>query len=124
MRLRVIFALFCFLIAMPLAAQTPDTATIRGTVVDVNNAPIAGAHMTVHNGLTGEVRAVDSGTAGRFSVSGLAVAGEYSISATCAGFARSGAAPYLSFRRFKRRTAVEASNCRRDFDGHCGRRGG
>jgi len=80
-------AIVCSLIAAPLAAQTPDTATIRGTVLDVNHAPILGAHISVHNTLSGETRTVDSSAVGRFSLAGLPVSGEYSVSATLAGFA-------------------------------------
>lgn len=36
---RMTFVLFCILLGMSLAAQTADTATIRGTVVDVDQAP-------------------------------------------------------------------------------------
>ncbi len=70
-----------------MAAQTPDTATIRGTVVDATQAPIGGARIAVHNELTGETRIVDSSATGHFSLAGLPVTGEYSVSATRSGFA-------------------------------------
>lgn len=79
--------LFCSLAGASLAAQTPDTATIRGTVVDATHAPIGGARIAVHNDLTGETRVVDSSAAGRFSLAGLPVTGEYSVAATRNGFA-------------------------------------
>jgi hypothetical protein len=71
---------------MALAAQTPDTATVRGTVVDATQAPVSGARIEVHNELTGETRVVDSNPAGRFSLAGLPVTGEYSVSAKHDGF--------------------------------------
>lgn len=87
MRLRITFVLFCSLVATSLAAQTPDTATIRGTVVDATHAPIGGARIEVRNDLTGETRVVNSSATGRFSLAGLPATGEYSVSATQAGFA-------------------------------------
>jgi hypothetical protein len=80
-------AVFCIFAGASLAAQTPDTATIRGTVVDATQAPIGGARIAVHNDLTGETRIVDSSATGRFSLAGLPVTGEYSVSATRSGFA-------------------------------------
>ena len=80
------FVLFGSFVGTSLAAQTPDTATIRGTVVDATRAPIPGARIKVHNDLTGETRAVNSSTAGRFSIAGLPVSGDYSVSATHTGF--------------------------------------
>jgi len=78
--------LFCFAGAS-LTAQTSDTATIRGIVVDAARVPISGARITAHNDLTGETRTTESGPTGHFSMAGLAVAGEYSVSATRSGFA-------------------------------------
>jgi hypothetical protein len=83
----LVTTLFCILAGTSLAAQTPDTATIRGTVVDATQAPISRARIAVHNDLTGEMRVVDSSAAGRFSLAGLPVSGEYSVSATHNGFA-------------------------------------
>lgn len=80
-------ALFWIFAGASLAAQTPDTATIRGTVVDATKTPISGARIAVHNDLTGETRVVDSSAAGRFSLAGLPVTGEYSVSAMHSGFA-------------------------------------
>ena len=76
----------------------------------------SGAHITVHNDLTGETRAVDSTAAGRFSVAGLPVTGEYSVSATHAGFAEAGAASRHARRGFKRASASHASRRRRSLD--------
>lgn len=87
MRFSTATVLFWSFAGALLAAQTSDTATIRGTVVDATQAPIRGARITVHNDLTGETRAAESGPTGHFSMAGLAVAGEYSVSATRSGFA-------------------------------------
>jgi hypothetical protein len=87
LRFKIAFVLLCSFAVTSLAAQTPDTATIQGTVVDATHAPISGARIAVHNDLTGETRVVDSSAAGRFSLAGLPVTGEYSVSATRGGFA-------------------------------------
>jgi len=70
-----------------LAAQTPDTATLQGTVADPSHATVSGAHITVANENTGLTRTVDSDSAGRFTFAGLPGAGAYTISVTKDGFA-------------------------------------
>jgi hypothetical protein len=73
--------------SLPLAAQTPDTATLHGSVVDQTHAGIAGAEITVTNALTGLHRtAVTNGT-GNFYIGGLPIAGSYGASAEKGGFA-------------------------------------
>jgi hypothetical protein len=81
--LALLFSLLC----IPSFAQTPDTATLQGSVMDATKAAIPGAHIVLTNDLTGLVRQADSDAAGRFSVAGLPVAGEYSVKATKDGFA-------------------------------------
>jgi len=70
-------------------AQTPDTATIRGSIEDSSHAIIPGALLHVINDLTGLDRAVTSDAEGRFVVAGLPIAGEYDLIAVKAGFAES-----------------------------------
>jgi hypothetical protein len=73
--------------ALPIAAQTPDTATLHGSVVDQTHAGIAGAEVTVTNALTGLRRtAVTNGT-GSFYMGGLPVSGSYGAAAQKEGFA-------------------------------------
>src|SRR5580698_6241801 len=73
--------------ALDLSAQTPDTATLHGSVVDQTHAGIAGAEVTVTNVLTGLHRtAVTNGT-GNFYMGGLPIAGSYGASAEKDGFA-------------------------------------
>jgi hypothetical protein len=73
--------------SLHLAAQTPDTATLHGSVVDQTHAGIAGAEVTVTNMLTGLHRtAVTNGT-GNFYMGGLPIAGSYGASAEKDGFA-------------------------------------
>ncbi len=76
-----------FLCAIPLLAQTPDTASIQGTVRDQSTALVSDAEVTVTNALSGLKRTTHTTEAGAFSFSGLPVAGEYSIEAAKQGFA-------------------------------------
>jgi hypothetical protein len=75
------------LCSVSLAAQTPDTAVLLGTVADPSHAAVSGAHITVTNETTGLTRAVDSDSTGRFTLAGLPAAGAYAISITKDGFA-------------------------------------
>jgi hypothetical protein len=70
-----------------LAAQTPDTATLQGTVADPSHATISGAHITVINENTGLTRTAESDSAGRFTLAGLPGAGAYTMSIAKDGFA-------------------------------------
>ncbi|HEX6510360.1 MAG TPA: carboxypeptidase regulatory-like domain-containing protein [Chloroflexota bacterium] len=83
----MLLILFCGFLGGQLLAQTADTATIRGSVVDADQTPIVGARIAVHNDRSGETRVVESSAAGRFSLAGLSANGEYSVSATYTGFA-------------------------------------
>ncbi|HYL77662.1 MAG TPA: TonB-dependent receptor [Bryobacteraceae bacterium] len=76
-------------LCLNLAAQTPDTATVQGQVVDQADAIVPGARITAKNTLTGFERTTESRASGRFSLAGLPVAGRYDITATKPGFADS-----------------------------------
>ena len=69
------------------SAQTPDTVTLTGTVVDQTHAAIVGAQVTVTNLQTGLSRTVVSNGQGKFSIGGLPIAGAYEIVAGKSGFA-------------------------------------
>ena len=70
-----------------LLAQTPDTASIQGSVKDQTNSIVSGAEVTVVNSLSGLKRTARTTEAGAFSFEGLPVAGTYSIEASKVGFA-------------------------------------
>ena len=74
-------------LALRLPAQTPDTATIHGQVVDQSRAPVAGVHISAKNAQTGLDRTAQSDSSGNFSMAGLSVAGDYNITASKDGFA-------------------------------------
>ena len=70
-----------------VSAQTPDTATIRGSVEDASHAALTGVQIHVVNSLTGLDRVVTSNSQGGFVIAGLPVAGEYDLTAAKDGFA-------------------------------------
>src|SRR5271157_4268984 len=80
---------FALLLAgsLALSAQTPDTATIHGRVVDQSHAAVAGVEVTVTNSQTDLKRTAQTESSGDFSISGLPVSGSYTISAAKQGFA-------------------------------------
>jgi hypothetical protein len=73
--------------AFVLSAQTPDTATVHGHVVDPSHAAVAGVQVTLKNTQTGVERKAQTDTSGNFAVEGLPVAGNYDITASKSGFA-------------------------------------
>jgi hypothetical protein len=75
-------------LSLPIAfAQTPDTATLSGAVVDATHALVTGAQISVTNAQTGLQRTATSDSQGKFSIGGLPVAGTYDVSASKSGFA-------------------------------------
>lgn len=83
-RLRALLSVLLFAPFLP--AQTPDTATIHGRVVDQSQAAIAGVEVAVKNTLTGRERTARADSSGNFSLAGLPIAGQYNITAAKAGF--------------------------------------
>jgi hypothetical protein len=84
---RTTVLLIVVLCGFSVVAQTPDTATLQGTVADPSRAVVGGAHITVINETTGLTRAVDSDSMGRFALAGLPGAGAYTVSVTKDTFA-------------------------------------
>ncbi|MBV9760312.1 MAG: TonB-dependent receptor [Acidobacteriaceae bacterium] len=82
-RLITLFLILC----VCLAAQTPDTATLQGQIVDASRAPVAGARVTATNSLSGLARAAVTGPSGGYSIPALPIAGAYTITARKPGFA-------------------------------------
>ncbi|HTV59074.1 MAG TPA: carboxypeptidase regulatory-like domain-containing protein [Verrucomicrobiae bacterium] len=83
-------AVFLFVLlssATAVRAQTPDTATLLGHVVDQSHAPVPGAVVTAKNTLNGLEREATTNEAGAFSIAGLPIAGNYDISVRKKGFA-------------------------------------
>jgi len=80
---------FTFLVVLCLAlcAQTPDTATIHGQVVDQSHAGIPAVQVTAKNTLTNLERTAQTDASGKFTIAGLPVAGNYDLTAVKEGFA-------------------------------------
>jgi hypothetical protein len=68
-------------------AQTPDTATLNGHVVDPGQAAVEDVHVTIRNTLSGLTRTTQTNQNGNFSFRGLPVAGTYTVIAEKTGFA-------------------------------------
>jgi hypothetical protein len=73
--------------SLKLVAQTPDTASLRGQVVDQSRAVVASAEITATNSITKAERSTHSDPSGYFSLEGLPIAGTWSVSASKPGFA-------------------------------------
>src|ERR1700681_1874331 len=86
-RLSFLFLGLFLVVGLHLPAQTPDTATIHGQVVDQSRAPVSGVHISARNAQTGSERTAQSDNSGNFSMAGLSVAGDYDIIASKDGFA-------------------------------------
>ncbi|MFZ1972165.1 MAG: carboxypeptidase regulatory-like domain-containing protein [Candidatus Acidiferrales bacterium] len=81
------FLAVALLVASCVRAQTPDTATVRGEVVDQSQAPVADAEVTLTNTLSGLHRRVHTDGSGSFSAAGLPIAGHYDLTIHKQGFA-------------------------------------
>lgn len=73
-------------LAFNLAAQAPDTATLKGQISDQSQAAVSGAEITLRSTLTNVERIVHSDSSGDFSLSGLAI-GRYALTVKKEGFA-------------------------------------
>ncbi|HUB80100.1 MAG TPA: TonB-dependent receptor [Bryobacteraceae bacterium] len=79
-------ALVFLFAATILCAQTPDTATVHGRVIDQSRAGVGGVTITATNSQTGLKRTAESSSAGEFSLAGLPIGGAYTIVASKSGF--------------------------------------
>jgi len=81
----LLFALL-LLIALPLAAQSPNTATMIVVVVDQTGAVVPDAHVSVVNTATGATREANSGNDGRATIAALPLTGSYRVRVSKSGF--------------------------------------
>jgi hypothetical protein len=79
----VLFGLF----SSALLAQTPDTATIYGHVLDQSRTPVRGVAVTVTSTRSPVKRAAETDIEGDFTITALPVGASYSVTATKEGFA-------------------------------------
>jgi hypothetical protein len=81
-----VFAALSLVCALPVSAQSPNTASIIVTVVDQDDALVKGANVTVANTATGAARQAQSGDNGAATIAALSLTGEYKVSVTMSGF--------------------------------------
>jgi 3',5'-cyclic AMP phosphodiesterase CpdA len=78
-------ALFAF-IAAPVAAQSPNTATMIVVVVDQTGGVVKDAKVSVVNTATGAVREAVSGSDGSAAIPALSLTGTYTVAVSKEGF--------------------------------------
>ena len=82
------FRLFAILVfSFSVSAQTPDTATITGTITDSSKAPVAGVQIALKSSGSNLQRTATTGATGAYSIEGLPISGRYEITASKSGFA-------------------------------------
>ena len=81
-----ILGLISSLISIPLLAQSAASATITGTIVDPQGAVVPNAKVTATNAATGIGRAVQTTSAGNYTIPNLAP-GTYNVRVEAKGFA-------------------------------------
>lgn len=86
-KVRLVLPLVLVLASLAAYAQTPDTATLTGTILDPTHAAVAGARISVTNVQTGLSRTAISNGSGKFTLGGLPISGAYDIVAAKQGFA-------------------------------------
>jgi len=69
------------------SAQTPDTGSIRGQILDPNGAAIVGANVSATNRLTGFHRQTTTDERGLYAITNLPLTGSYKVSVSFKGFA-------------------------------------
>jgi hypothetical protein len=75
------------LLSTALLAQTPDTATIHGHILDQSRAAVSGAEVILTKAGSPLRRTAQTDQRGDFTITSLPVDGNYTIAATKAGFA-------------------------------------
>jgi hypothetical protein len=88
-RLRVTLLLLalCAFITAPVAAQSPNTATMIVVVVDQAGAVVPDAKVSLVNTATGAVREAVSGSDGSATIPALSLTGTYTVTVSREGFA-------------------------------------
>jgi Carboxypeptidase regulatory-like domain len=80
-----LFSLFALLLA-PVAAQSPNTATMIVVVVDQTGGGVKDAKVSVTNTATGAVREAVSGNDGSVTIPALSLTGTYTVGVSKGGF--------------------------------------
>ncbi|HEX7808127.1 MAG TPA: TonB-dependent receptor, partial [Thermoanaerobaculia bacterium] len=89
MRTRFVFWIsFALLLAAPLLAQSPNTASLIVDVVDESGALVPGARISVANDATGATRDALTGSDGIVTIPALPLTGTYSLNVSKDGFGK------------------------------------
>ncbi|MDX6693917.1 MAG: hypothetical protein QOF02_1520 [Blastocatellia bacterium] len=86
LRLPLLLLALCAFMAAPVAAQSPNTASMIVVVVDQSGAVVPDAKVSVVNNATGAVREAVSGSDGSASIQALPLTGTYTVSVSKEGF--------------------------------------
>jgi len=81
-----LLSLIAFLVAVPVMAQSPNTASVIVDVVDQTGAIVPDARVSVVNNATGAVREAASGNDGSAIVAALPLTGTYTVRVAKEGF--------------------------------------
>src|SRR5687768_1191458 len=84
-RMFSVFAVLMLAAAMAIGQAATSTSDLSGTVVDPNDAVVAGATVTVRNRATGFSRTVTTGTDGTYTFIGVPP-GDYELTAEAPTF--------------------------------------
>ena len=80
------YIVIIILVAMPVLAQSPNTATMIVSVADQTGAVVKDAKVSVENSATGDTRDAISGTDGAATFPGLSLTGTYKVTVSREGF--------------------------------------
>jgi carboxypeptidase family protein len=78
--------LLCAFVAVPAAAQSPNTATIVVVVTDQSGSVVKDAKVSVVNNQTGGMREASSGSDGTATVAALSLTGVHTVTVAKQGF--------------------------------------
>ncbi|HTW47741.1 MAG TPA: TonB-dependent receptor, partial [Acidobacteriaceae bacterium] len=79
--------LLVLLSALPLCAQTPDTAALRGVISGPNDMPLQGVTVSIEDAQKNTLRSVQTDEKGTFAVEGLPTGVELHVISTAPGMA-------------------------------------
>lgn len=85
MNRRTVFVFFCLAIAVITAHAQSNYAVVRGTILDPQHRPIAGARIHITSSGTGAMREVVSNSAGLYEIAALQP-GAYALAVDSPGF--------------------------------------
>ncbi len=93
-RSAIALALGILIPAAAARAQTPDTASVEGSVADATGAPVSGAQVELRRASSNFRRASTTGADGRFKLAGVPVAGDYVLEVHRNGFSARSEGPF------------------------------